>query len=209
MTDKIYQFDEEARVGSAGQAISCMALCNTGEWEAVGAASGLAEQRRLNVDQLMMFRGCRVLTEFKTDMTASRTGRLAFETHHDHGGTHKPGWLYTTAASYIATLIAERSSVEGFAGRSEINRSGLVMVLSVISLRDEFQTWRDSFRGNTAKNVGYTTHFVPVPIPTVRRSKAMVTELGVAFRYWNGFPQVTSAKRASGNGVFTISHATE
>jgi len=109
-----------------------------------------AQEQRRGIDRLFTHRqtGQQIAVEYKTDYVAARTHHAFVETV-AVDAVGKAGWAYTSQAEYLMYYVPGE---------------GVVYVLALEVLRRQLPRWLRSYPLRQARNAGYATHGVVVPL---------------------------------------------
>jgi hypothetical protein len=141
----VYEFDEQQARGRAGELFLDRWFA---AWYEIRPAT--REEQRRGIDRIFTRRqtGQRLAVEYKTDYKAARTGNAFVETVSvDTEG--KAGWAYSSQADYLLYYIPG---------------DDLVYVMTLEVLRRELPRWVREYPRRAARNEGYATHGVLVPL---------------------------------------------
>lgn len=115
-----------------------------------------AEQQRQGIDRVFIDKatGERTLMEYKADGRAAETGNAFVETISvDARGN--PGWAETSQADYLAYLV--------------VGPPECIYMIPMLRLKAQLRRWQQSCRTAQARNDGYQTHGLLVPLAEFER----------------------------------------
>lgn len=121
------------------------------------------EQQGNGLDRCLVDRqtGRAWLVEYKADWAASKTGNAFVETVSVDKG-NKPGWAYSSMADYIMYYLPNDL---------------LVYVFTLKKLRARLEKWKATYPTGQAKNEGYVSEGVLVPLHEFERHANQVFSL--------------------------------
>jgi len=121
--------------------------------------AGDATQRR-GIDRKFIKGHIELTVEYKTDFKAGETGNAFIETESvRNANTEKKGWLLTTQAQVIVYYLPTR---------------GKALWLSALDLKSKYEYWHGCFRKSTARNDGYHSTGIIVPLEEVEKLARVV-----------------------------------
>jgi two-component SAPR family response regulator len=141
----MYKFNVQLKLGEKGE----MFLDKFFSEEYLIKPVSMGEQRK-GIDRIFEHkRTGRVLkVEYKTDELASGTGNAFIETI-SVDSTNKPGWAYSSKADYLLYYVTGDE---------------LIYIITLNNLRKNLEKWEKKYRKAKAKNDGYYTHGILVPL---------------------------------------------
>lgn len=140
-----YNFDAQKARGDAGEAFLDCWFADT-----YNIRPATREEQRRGIDRIFRHRQTaeRLAVEYKTDYKAARTGNAFVETVSvDTAG--KTGWAYSSEADYLIYYVPGDE---------------LIYVLTLETVRRELPRWVQEYPPRAARNEGYATHGVLVPL---------------------------------------------
>ena len=149
---KRYDFNQQLSGGAQGEAFLDKYFAD--RFAIRQATSG---QQRLGIDRFFTPRQGPTIApfavEYKTDTTAGFSGNAFIETT-SIDSTGKRGWAYTSQAEWLIYYIPAR---------------GLIYTIRLAKLRQKLAYWADTYPVKTARNRGYSTHGLIVPLTELAR----------------------------------------
>lgn len=132
-------------------------------WGYVVDAVDRFDQRR-GIDRVMFNprTGETTAVEYKADSMAQKTGNAFVETI-SVDTTGKRGWAYTSQADYLAYYIPG---------------DGLLYLMAFTTLRAHLPRWQATYRPVGARNDGYMTRGIAVPLREFEQHAESVINLG-------------------------------
>lgn len=121
------------------------------------------EGQRKGIDRVFIDRQTHTheSVEYKTDWRAQNTGNAFIETV-SVDSQEKRGWAYTTQADLVFYYVPGEE---------------LVYVLQPVVIRERLPKWQQRYRAAKARNEGYYTHGVLVPLDELERCAREVISL--------------------------------
>jgi hypothetical protein len=111
----------------------------------------MPEQQRQGIDRVFRHRSTGEVTtmEYKADERAAETGNAFIETV-SVDTTGKPGWAASSQAEYLVYLV--------------VGPPECIYLIPMVRLRAQLARWERSCRKAQARNEGYSTHGLLVPL---------------------------------------------
>jgi hypothetical protein len=112
------------------------------------------QQQSDGIDRIFIDRrGRRISVEYKTDLAAARTGRIAIEVASvEESG--KLGWAYTSLAQHL---------IEYVPGWRKI------FIANMLDVKKSLPDWHEKYKSLPVPNTTYTTRIIPVPLPDFKQ----------------------------------------
>lgn len=152
--NKPYDFSEKLAEGERGEAY--LDTLWDSRWQIVKAQR---DDQRRGIDRwLVNSAGKRISLEYKTDVTAGRTGNAFVETI-SVSTADKPGWAVSSQATWLIYYIPDPEAV---------------YIIKFARIRQHLARWREQYPSRDIPNVGYVTTGLLVPLREFEQIAARV-----------------------------------